>query len=59
MISRFARDSLTLLRTPVSAIFRFAPKIDSAAIAMLKGNTYPFIKPGPPGELMTGEKIIF
>ena len=34
-ISRFARDSLTLLRTPVSAIFVFAPKINNAAIIML------------------------
>ena len=31
-ISRFTRDSLTLLRTPVSAIFVFAPTIDNAAI---------------------------
>ena len=31
----FARDSLTLLRTPVSAIFIFAPKTDNAVIAML------------------------
>ena len=30
------RDSLTLLRTPVSAIFSFAPKIDNTAIAMLQ-----------------------
>ena len=34
--SYFARDSLTLLRTSVSAIFSFAPKIDNAAIAMLQ-----------------------
>ena len=31
----FARDSLTMLRTPVSAIFVFAPKIDNAAIVTL------------------------
>ena len=35
-ISRFARDSLTLLRTPASAIFVFAPITDNAAIVMLR-----------------------
>ena len=35
-ISRFARDSLTLLRTSVSAIFSFAPKVDNAATAMMQ-----------------------
>ena len=36
VISCNARDSLTLLRTPVSAIFVFAPKIDNIAIVMLQ-----------------------
>ena len=31
----FARNSLTLLRTPVRAIFVFAPKIDCAAVVIL------------------------
>ena len=34
-VRRFERDSLCLVRTPVSAIFSFAPKIDNRAIAML------------------------
>ena len=41
-MSHFARDSPTLLRTPVSAIFGFAPKIDNASVVMLNafwGNT--------------------
>ena len=33
-ISSFARDSLTMLRTSVSAIFVFAPTIDHAAIVI-------------------------
>ena len=57
-ISRFARDSLILLRTPVSAIFVFAPKILSCCIAFM-GTVYPFAMPGPPAELMTREKNNF
>ena len=35
LISCYARDSLPLLRTPVSAIFVLAPRIDNAAIVLL------------------------
>ena len=31
---RFTRDSLTLLCTPVSAVFVFAPKIENAVIVV-------------------------
>ena len=34
-ISRFARDSLTMLHTPVSAVFSTAPKIGNATDVML------------------------
>ena len=46
------RDSLTLLRTPVSAIYEYALKVDNAAIVMLHCIS------GPPGELMAREKLI-
>ena len=50
-----------MLRTPVSAIFTFAPKTDNAAIVMLHyilGNVYSFTMLGPPGEILTREKLI-
>ena len=54
-------DSPTLLCTPVSAIFVYAPKINNAAIVMLHcilGNVYNFSMPGPPEELTTSKKLI-
>ena len=61
------RDSLTLLRTPVSVIFSFAPKSQRAKITTQLSsccnafwdNIYPFTMPGPGAELMTREKKIF
>ena len=35
-VSLFGKDSLTLQRTPVSAILGFAPKIDTASVVMLQ-----------------------
>ena len=58
-------DSLTLLRTPVSAIFVYSPKKKKKkkkrqrsyrhAALHFGGNVYPFTMPGPSGELMTTE----
>ena len=56
-ISRFARDSLNLLRTPVRANFVFAPTIYNDGIAFWV-NVYPSTTSGPPGEFITGEKFI-
>ena len=50
-----------MLRTPVRAIFSFVPKLTTQLLSCLNafwGNIYPFPMPGPPGELMTREKII-
>ena len=47
-----------MLRTPVSAIFIFAPKTDNANYITFWGNVYSFTMLGPPGELLTGEKLI-
>ena len=51
-----------MLPTPVRAIFSFAPKLTTQLLSCcnaLLGNFYPFTMLGPPGELMTREKIIF
>ena len=58
-ISRFVRDFPTLLRTPVRAIYVFAPKIENAAIVKLHcilGYCLPIHHAWLPGELLTGEK---
>ena len=60
-ISCFARDFLTLLRTPVRAILftrqNMTTQLSSSCIAFW-GNVYPFTLPEPSGELITREKLI-
>ena len=54
-------NSLTLFHIPVRAIFDLAPKFDNAAIVKLHcsfGYCFSIHMPGPPGELMTREKLI-
>ena len=55
------RDFLTLLRTPVRAIFSFVPKLTMQLLPCCNafwGNFYPFTMPEPPGELMK-KKFVF
>ena len=56
------RGSLTLLHTPISAIFVFPPKLEmpltSCCIAFWD-SVYLFTTPGPPGELMASEKLTY
>ena len=58
----FTRDSLTMLPTPVRAVFSFVPKLTMQPLSRCNTfcrNIYEFTMPGPPEELMTSEKIIF